>query len=111
MRRLLLSLTSGRHIKIRSLFKTYTRRDHIMKLNPARKDWVMKHSRGEKLHGKGDAALVGSLSVQQLQDMIANTIKVQYRAPSRDTLIYSKPYTRRIDNLWMPTGYEPPKFQ
>ncbi|KAI5342009.1 hypothetical protein L3X38_009884 [Prunus dulcis] len=66
---------------------------------------------GEKPHEKGDAASVGSLSVQQLQDMIANTIRVQYGAPSRDTLMYSKPYTRRIDNLRMPTGYQPPKFQ
>ncbi|VVA41101.1 PREDICTED: retrotransposon, partial [Prunus dulcis] len=66
---------------------------------------------GEKPHGKGDAASVGSLSVQQLQDMIANTIRVQYGAPSRDTLMYSKPYTKRIDNLRMPTGYQPPKFQ
>ncbi|CAL8991155.1 unnamed protein product, partial [Prunus brigantina] len=66
---------------------------------------------GEKSHGKIDAASVGSLSVQQLQDMIANTIRVQYGAPSRDTLMYSKPYTRRIDNLRMQTGYQPPKFQ
>ncbi|CAL8990429.1 unnamed protein product [Prunus brigantina] len=44
-------------------------------------------------------------------DMIANTIRVQYGAPSRDTLMYSKPYTRRIDNLRMSTGYQPPKFQ
>ncbi|KAI5312466.1 hypothetical protein L3X38_041639 [Prunus dulcis] len=66
---------------------------------------------GEKSHEKGDAASVGSLSVQQLQDMIANTIRVQYGARSRDTLMYSKPYTRRIDNLRMPTGYQPPKFQ
>ncbi|CAL8084492.1 unnamed protein product [Prunus armeniaca] len=59
---------------------------------------------GEKLHGKGDASSVGSLSVQQFQDMIANTIRVQYGALSQDTLIYSKPYTRRIDNLRMPRG-------
>ncbi|CAL8992348.1 unnamed protein product [Prunus brigantina] len=57
---------------------------------------------GDKLHGKGDDSSMGSLSVQQLQDMIANTIRVQYGAPSRDTLIYSKPYTRRIGNLRMP---------
>ncbi|CAL9014031.1 unnamed protein product, partial [Prunus brigantina] len=66
---------------------------------------------GEKSHGKIDAASVGSLSVQQLQDMIVNTIRVQYGAPFRDMLMYSKPYTRRIDNLRMPTGYQPPKFQ
>ncbi|CAL8174003.1 unnamed protein product [Prunus armeniaca] len=65
----------------------------------------------EKSHGKVDVASVGSLSVQQLQNMIMNTIRVQYRAPSQDMLMYSKPYTRRIDNLQMPTGYQPPKFQ
>ncbi|KAL0447894.1 UNVERIFIED_CONTAM: hypothetical protein Slati_1917300 [Sesamum latifolium] len=26
-------------------------------------------------------------------------------------MTYVKPYTRRIDNLKMPTGYQPPKFQ
>ncbi|KAI5317592.1 hypothetical protein L3X38_037299 [Prunus dulcis] len=31
---------------------------------------------GEKSHGKVDAASVGSLSVQQLQDMIMNTNRV-----------------------------------
>ena len=25
--------------------------------------------------------------------------------------MYSKPYTKRIDNLYMPMGYQPPKFQ
>ena len=25
--------------------------------------------------------------------------------------MYSKPYTKRIDNLRMPMGYQPPKFQ
>ncbi|KAK3018206.1 hypothetical protein RJ639_002899 [Escallonia herrerae] len=52
-----------------------------------------------------------SLSVQQLQDMIASTIRAQYGGPSRDTLMYSKPYTKRIDNMRMPVGYQPPKFQ
>ncbi|CAL8084384.1 unnamed protein product [Prunus armeniaca] len=66
---------------------------------------------GETSHGKVDAASVGFFSIQQLQDMIANTIRVQYGAPSGDTLMYSKPYTRRIDNLRMSTGYQPPKFQ
>ncbi|KAK2982876.1 hypothetical protein RJ640_019465, partial [Escallonia rubra] len=31
--------------------------------------------------------------------------------PSRNNLMYSKPYTKRIDNMRMPTGYQPPKFQ
>ncbi|KAI5356364.1 hypothetical protein L3X38_009259 [Prunus dulcis] len=65
---------------------------------------------GDKSHGKGNTASVGSLSIQQLQDMITNTIKAQYGGPSQDTFIYSKPYTKRLDNLRMPTGYQPPKF-
>ena len=53
---------------------------------------------------------VASLSVQQLQDMITNTIRAQYRGSSTSSLTYSKPYTKRIDNVRMPNGYQPPKF-
>ncbi|KAK3019156.1 hypothetical protein RJ639_003243 [Escallonia herrerae] len=49
-----------------------------------------------------------SLSVQQLLYMIASTIRAQYRGPSRETLMYSKPYTKRIDNMRMPVGRGPP---
>ena len=55
-------------------------------------------------------ASMASLSVQQLQDMIINTIKAYYDGPSQSTLMYSKPYTKRIDNLRMSMGYQPPKF-
>ncbi|KAJ9705765.1 hypothetical protein PVL29_003729 [Vitis rotundifolia] len=58
-----------------------------------------------------ESASVASLSVQQLQDMITNTIRAQYGGPSQSTLMYSKPYTKRIDNLPMLVGYQPPKFQ
>ncbi|KAA0032672.1 ty3-gypsy retrotransposon protein [Cucumis melo var. makuwa] len=54
---------------------------------------------------------VASLSVQQLQDMIANSIRAQYGGPPQTSFMYSKPYTKRIDNLRMPLGYQPPKFQ
>ena len=56
-------------------------------------------------------ASVVLLSVQQLQDIITNTVRAQYSGPSQSTLMYSKPYTKRIDNLRMPMGYQPPKFQ
>ena len=36
------------------------------------------------------------LSVQQLQDMITNTIQVQYGVSSTNSLMYSKSYTKRI---------------
>ena len=52
---------------------------------------------------------VTSLSVQQLQDMITNTIRAQYGGSSTSSLTYSKP-TKRIDNMRMSNGYQPPKF-
>ncbi|KAM2044794.1 hypothetical protein ACFX1T_009067 [Malus domestica] len=55
-------------------------------------------------------ALMGSLSIQQLQEMITNTIKAQYERSSHTSLFYSKPYSKKIDALKMPMGYQPPKF-
>ncbi|TYK15313.1 uncharacterized protein E5676_scaffold1706G00210 [Cucumis melo var. makuwa] len=43
--------------------------------------------------------------------MIANSIKAQYRGPLQTSFMYSKSYTKRIDNLRMPLWYQPPKFQ
>ncbi|KAA0065607.1 ty3-gypsy retrotransposon protein [Cucumis melo var. makuwa] len=43
--------------------------------------------------------------------MIANSIRAQYGGPLQTSFMYSKPYTKRIDNLRMPLGYQPPKFQ
>ncbi|KAA0056121.1 ty3-gypsy retrotransposon protein [Cucumis melo var. makuwa] len=54
---------------------------------------------------------IASLSVQQLQEMIASSIKMQYGGPAQTFSLYFKPYTKRIDNLRMPNGYQPPKFQ
>ena len=58
-----------------------------------------------------ESASMASLSIEQLQYMITNTIRVQYSGPLQSTLMYSKLYTKRIDNLPMPVGYQPPKFQ
>ncbi|KAA0055890.1 ty3-gypsy retrotransposon protein [Cucumis melo var. makuwa] len=54
---------------------------------------------------------IASLSVQQLQEMIANSIKTQYGGLAQTFSLYSKPYTKRIDNMRIPHGYQPPKFQ
>ncbi|KAM2770371.1 hypothetical protein PS2_013028 [Malus domestica] len=56
------------------------------------------------------AALMRSLSIQQLQEMITNTIKAQYEGISNTSGLYSKPYSKKIDALRMPKGYQPPKF-
>ena len=56
------------------------------------------------------STLIALLSVQQLQDMITNTIRAQYGGSSTNSLTYSKPYTKRINNIRIPNGYQPPKF-
>ncbi|KAA0040174.1 ty3-gypsy retrotransposon protein [Cucumis melo var. makuwa] len=48
---------------------------------------------------------------QQLQNMIANSIRAQYGRLPQTSFRYSESYTKRIDNLRMPLGYQPPKFQ
>ncbi|KAM2845225.1 hypothetical protein COP1_027687 [Malus domestica] len=42
--------------------------------------------------------------------MITCTIKVQYQGSSHNSVLYSKPYSKKIDALRMPRGYQPPKF-
>lgn len=65
---------------------------------------------GGKQKRVSEATSMGFFSIQQLQDMIANTIIAQYGGTLQDVLMYSNPYTKRIDSLWMPIGYQPPMF-
>ncbi|KAL0372527.1 UNVERIFIED_CONTAM: hypothetical protein Scaly_0934300 [Sesamum calycinum] len=51
------------------------------------------------------------IPVDQLKEFIEGTIKSKIEGSSKSSLIYSKPYTPRIDSLKMPMGYQPPKFQ
>ena len=53
---------------------------------------------------------LGSMSVEQIQSLIANAVKTQLGGGSHKTHLYTKPYTKRIDALRMPHGYQPPKF-
>jgi len=58
---------------------------------------------------KKDRSL-GSMSVEQIQRLIANAVKAQLGGGSHKTHLYTKPYTKRNDALCMPHGYQPPKF-
>ncbi|KAM1034359.1 hypothetical protein ACFX2A_038639 [Malus domestica] len=64
----------------------------------------------EKLDVDRATTFMGSLSIQQLQEMYISTIKAQYEGSSHDSVLYSKPYSKKIDALRMPRGYQPPKF-
>jgi len=51
-----------------------------------------------------------SLSIEQIQSLVANAVKFQLGEGSFKTHHYSKRYTKRIVALKMPVGYKPPKF-
>jgi len=51
----------------------------------------------------------GSMTVEQVQDLIANAVKAQLGG-SHITHLYTKPYTKRVNTLCMPHGYQPLKF-
>ena len=53
----------------------------------------------------------GSMTIEQIQDLTANIFKAHLGEDSRRTHLSNKPYTKRVDALCMPHGYQPPKFQ
>ncbi|KAM1773933.1 hypothetical protein ACFX12_043367 [Malus domestica] len=59
----------------------------------------------EKLKLDPTTTLMGSLSIKQLQEMIATTVKAKYEGSLHASMLYSKPYSRKIDALRMPMGY------
>jgi len=50
------------------------------------------------------------MTAKQIQELIANTIKTQLEVGSQKSHLYTKPYTKRIDALCVPYGYQPPKL-
>ena len=81
--------------------------------NHGHKFTLAKDDKGREIENtprQEQSTSVASLSVQQLHNMITNTIRAQYGGSSTSSLTYSKPYTKRIDNMRMPNGYQPPKF-
>ncbi|KAL0458502.1 UNVERIFIED_CONTAM: hypothetical protein Slati_0477400 [Sesamum latifolium] len=81
---------------------------HAGKEKQAEEEPQMQESAQKSSHF---ATSIAALSIQQLQEMIANTIKVQYGESAQNSSAYSNPYSKRIDALRMPIGYQPPKLQ
>ena len=79
-------------------------RPHIMK-NTDKGKTVMQESQPQ------NSTSIPSLYVQQLQEMIANSIKAQNSGSTQTFSLNFKPYTKRIDNLRMSNAYQPSKFQ
>ncbi|XP_012849590.1 PREDICTED: uncharacterized protein LOC105969382 [Erythranthe guttata] len=53
----------------------------------------------------------GLIPIDQLKEFIMGTIKDKFNEGSKSSSTYTKPYTLRVDDLKMPIGYQPPKFQ
>ncbi|KAL0320421.1 UNVERIFIED_CONTAM: hypothetical protein Sradi_5303600 [Sesamum radiatum] len=53
----------------------------------------------------------GMIPVDQLKKLIMGTIQNKLDGSTKSSMAYTKPYTERIDNLKMPDGYQPLKFQ
>jgi len=51
------------------------------------------------------------MTIKQIQDLVANAVKLQLGGGAHITHLYTKPYTKRVDALYIPHGYQPPKFQ
>ncbi|KAL0451914.1 UNVERIFIED_CONTAM: hypothetical protein Slati_1169500 [Sesamum latifolium] len=84
-------------------FSNYVENEKQVDKSPPTHDSVQKST-----HSKMSIA---TLSVQQLQEMIINTIKIHYVGTTQSSPAYSKSYTKRIDALKMPMGYQPPELR
>ena len=71
-------------------------------------DEEVNSKKGTKLKIGGSPSL---MTVRQIQELIANTVMVWLGRGAHKTHLYAKPFTKRIDALYMPRGYQPQKFQ
>ena len=52
----------------------------------------------------------GSITVDQLKDLVKEAIKGQLESINQPSCTYAKPYSHRINIMKMPANYQPPKF-
>jgi len=64
--------------------------------------------RGGKLKNGRSPSL---MTVEQIQYLITNVVKTQLTGGARNTHLYTKPYTKRVDAFCMPRDYQPSTFQ
>ena len=65
-------------------------------------DEEVHSKKGGKLKNGGSPSL---MTFEQIQDLIVNAVKIQLGGDVYKTRVYIKPYTKRVDNLYMPHGY------
>jgi len=55
-------------------------------------------------------SVLGLMFAKQIQSLIANVVKSQLGEGNRKVNLYIEPYTKRINLLHMPHGYQPLKL-
>jgi len=86
-----------------------------LKSEEEEKAFVQSKASDEKVHSKKDGKLknnrsLGSMTVEQIQNLIASAVKAQLRGDACKTHFYTKPTTERVKALCMPGNYHTPKF-
>jgi len=77
---------------------------------------VQSETSDKEVHSKKGSKLKNGRSpslmiIEQIQDLIVNVVKAQLEGGTCKTHLYTKPYTKRVDELCMPCGYQPQKFE
>jgi len=54
---------------------------------------------------QNDSSL-SAMAAEQIQELIANTVKTQLGVSLQKSHLYTKPYTKRIDAIRMPYSYQ-----
>ena len=80
------------------------------------KTFVQSEASDEKVHSKKGGKLNNDgspnlMTVEQIQDLIANIVTAELGGGACKTHLYTKPYTKRVGALYMPRGYQHLKFQ
>jgi len=77
--------------------------------------FVQSEASNEEVHSKKGGKLKNGrspslMNIEQIQDLIANVVKVQLGGGARKTHLYTKPHTKSVDALYMPCDYQTLKF-
>ncbi|KAL0349648.1 UNVERIFIED_CONTAM: hypothetical protein Sradi_4114000 [Sesamum radiatum] len=84
-------------------FSNYIVNEKQVDKTPATHDSVPKFTHFE--------TSIASLFVQQLQEIITNAIQIHFDRTTQSSPTYSKPYTKHVDALRIPIGYQPPELR
>jgi len=79
------------------------------------KAFIQSEPFDEKVHSKKGSQLKNngspsSVTIEQIQDLIANAVKEQLGGDMHKNHLNTKPYSKRVDALYMPYDYQPLNF-